>query len=226
MSFDKTSVRGHVGGVSGGGVRDVDFVEIPELRLGAVTFSGVPAMIQDLTEFEIDGLINFGLFHHVLFTIVGPRSELRLERGELPDPTDDPRCVALLEHEHPVPYIWGSVDDVRALILIDSGFDGTFLMAPRFLEPLDFRPDPALDVAIRTWSSVQKVEVGQLHGKIKIGPCHLNTIKTIAARAGNILVGGEFLRERVVTFDQVTMRVRFASMDDLEPVGSRHSTER
>jgi hypothetical protein len=186
---------------------------IDSLRLGDALFSNVSAVVFD-TEDHFDGVLGFPVFADVLLTIDGPAGRIVLERGRLPSPDSDPDCLPLQPGDvaNSSPRVRGRVADRPALILIDSGFDGFLYLAgsgPDSID-LDFRPDPDGAATALTLAGRREVHIGRLHERIDIASLAFENVPTIVGMGPPVILGGEFLRGVVTTFDQRSGRVRFS----------------
>ncbi len=184
---------------------------IPEMTIGGARFTGIPAVVAEKTP-GIDGVLGFPVFADVLLTLDGPGRRIVLERGSLPR-ADSSGVVELVEGDqvHESPEVFGRVAGRRALILIDSGFDGFLYLArsiPGELD-LDFAPNSGGARTVLTHSGPREVIVGTLREKVELGSVEFEDLETMVGMGPPVILGGGVLRELVSTFDQKTRRARF-----------------
>ena len=203
-----------LGGAVSSTQRSVGTGWIDKLRLGDATFSRVPVIVDEMAP-GLDGILGFPVFADLLLTLDGPGRRIVLERGQLPSTAAAASCLPFRKGDakYESPRVWGRLAGQRALILVDSGFDGFLYLARGIPDDLDlaFEPDPEQNVHMRTRLGSRDVVVGHLRDRLEIGPLELNGIATMVGMGPPVILGGAFLRGQVTTFDQKSQCLQFAS---------------
>jgi predicted aspartyl protease len=210
LDLEKSALR--INAAGGASREAVEITTIGELRLGGARFTGVPAFVTDMGE-ELDGVLGFPVFADLLLTLDGPGRRVILERGRLPAPEEDARCLELVPGDlgHESPRVWGRIAGHRALILVDSGYTGALYLARNIPGELGlaFVPDPEPKARVQTQLGSREVTVGRLNEKVELASLELEGLRTTVGMGPPVILGGRILQELVTTFDQRSRRVRF-----------------
>ncbi len=200
-----------IGGVASSVGGGYPTVTVENIKVGGALFEDVPAVISKTSE-GMNGILGFPVFSKLIMTLDGPNKKLLLSHGELDSAVTSSTIFDTkpgnLKYESPE--IFGTLADIRSLFLIDSGFDGFLFIPKSFIRrmELDFKLDPSKKVIVQTRTSKYEVEMGTLGSKIKLGSIELKNYPVMVSRWGRLILGSEFLKRCVATFDQKNGRVQ------------------
>jgi hypothetical protein len=210
----------HVRSANGGEV-DLDAVTLRQLRLGDASFERVPVLVFDFTDFsdhlgvQIDGIIGFPLFRDTLLTMDYPGARLVIAPyppfPESPRPSAQASTIAF-NNEQGTPLIPIQMGNESFIVLVDSGSDGSLSLNPAGLHPR-FANGPRVGTIISSLQGDRHQLTGRLSQDVYIGA---HTIEKPVVDLTDQLssIGGEFLRNFVVTFDQRRSQVTFVHRAD------------
>jgi predicted aspartyl protease len=187
-----------------------DLVGVPELSIGEAVWRDVPMLLASERSAErgIDGIIGFALFRDLLLTLDYPKRELTFTRGELPEVNE--KDVVPTIGSRSIPAVQLDVAGTVVEADIDSGSMGWIMLPESIAKTLEFGSEPI--VIGKAASSVNEFEIrsAPLRGTVRLGEHELTgppiEFAEIFPRAN---IGGQFLRNFAVTFDQKNRRVRF-----------------
>jgi len=161
---------------------------------------------------EIDIILPLREFREYLLTLDFPRREIRITRGQLPQPDG----LEVFDARGPDrrPYLDVNVAGETHRLLIDSGSSGSISLQPGGQLPWVSAPLPA-SVA-QGMEKLLYFDVGRLDADIDIGRVRVaQPIVTISAFIE--LIGTDVMRRFAWTFDQKSRRVRIRS-DSPDPL--------
>lgn len=197
QTWQAATRKGHSGGTT---TAIVERAWIPDVRIGEARFLNVPATVEDLSGFGIDGLLGFPVFADLVLTIDGPGEELRLNADEISS-SDHAGLRLPLMDDTICPEIAGSVGGHKAIFKIDSGFDGTLGLLSDAEEILDVELASPPERLVRTILGVTAFKAGILRDRVVLGDLTMESIP-VTIGVGRVLLGAGFLRDRVVGFDR------------------------
>jgi predicted aspartyl protease len=197
---------------SGGGVRNMDVVELDALAFGGVEFRKVRAGSRDYNASpnlpRVDGILGFGLFADYLLTLDFPARRVRLERGELP--RADGAEVLSFESPRGVPVVELGVGTQKIKADVDTGNTvGAFVLPTALVEKLAIAGAPATVGRARTITSDVEIKEVRLKDAIRLGRFEFaepTVVYPALGEGGNI--GSRLFREFSLTFDQKNQSVR------------------
>jgi len=206
VEIETWRTKGSVGYSGGTTSAVVECTWIPEIRIGSARFLDVPATMDDLSAFGMDGILGFPLFADLVLTIDGPGNRLRLSEEQIPS-SNSTQYELPLKEDATCPEVGGLVAGHKALFKIDSGFDGTLYLPRSAGEGLDIEPASPPEQEVRTVMGIRTVKVGTLRDPVVLGGLTLDDVPVMIGM-GRVLLGGGFLRQHVVSFDQRSRLVR------------------
>lgn len=189
-------------------------VTLRQITVGDARFEQVQALIFDFAELsahlgiKIDGVLGFPLFRETIFTLDYPNSRLVIR------PLLSTRHVVAnggatikFSNTQRTPLIPVRLGRETFLALIDSGSDGPLLLNPVGMQ-LRYVTEPRPGVAVGTLTGTRSQEIGRLEQPFDIGPYRFET-PVVDLTDQFSAIGGEFLRNFAVTFDQSQNQVTF-----------------
>lgn len=202
--------------------------QLDTLAFGGLTFEGVRVISRDYNlngagvRGHIDGILGFALFEEFLLTIDYDTRELRVARGELPEPNGTD-IFELSNHGAPgVDIVLGGR---KHHARIDSGNMGGLTVSQRIADDLEFEAEPVQVGEARTVTGAFPISRGTITGDLSIGDLHVEKPEvTIAGPMPGVNLGSHMLQEFVVTFDQAHERIRFQKADSTRPEGAPRSS--
>ena len=206
--------------VSGQRVPSGRTARFDKARSGRVTYGSLRARVRDLDHLgtmlgrEIDGILGFGVFDQFLLTLDYDKSEMRLERGELPPPDNETVFSASGRDERP--WLDVRVGRYQRRMLIDSGAALVSLVVNDLADYQTIEPPRAVGGSVR-FDHVERRSGARLDGDAMLGSHRLPS-PTLYETPGTELIGGEVLRHFVWTFDQKNERVRIERIDADAPI--------
>ena len=216
-----------------GGELELEPVTLRLFKLGDASFERVPALIFDLADLSghlglaVDGIVGFPIFRNTLLTMDYPGARLIIAPYPLivpppPKPTPLVSTIAF-NNEQGTPLIPIQMGNESFIVLIDSGSDGSLSVNPVGLHPR-FGFGPRVGTLISSLQGDRRQLTGRLSQPVLIGGHTIdNPIVDLTEQLSSI--GGEFLRNFIVTFDQRRNRVTFArETDGVVAMAPRRST--
>lgn len=206
------------------GEMELEACTLRTLSLGAASFERVPALIYDCSDLSshlgvtLDGIIGFPLFRDTLLTLDYPGSRLVLAPSHTfaPAPVASPRVSTIaFNNEQNSPLIPIQMGNESFIVLVDSGSDGGLSLNPVGLHPR-FANGPRVGQLVTSLNWEHRQLVGRLAQNIIVGT---HTVEQPVTDLTDQLssLGGEFLRNFILTFDQRNSRVTFTRATD-DPV--------
>ncbi len=205
-----------------GGEIELAAITLGQFRLGDASFERVPALVFDFTELSshlgltIDGIIGFPVFRDTILTMDYPAQRLVIAPYPLGNPPA-PRPAPLVStvpfnNEQGTPLIPIQMGNESFIVLVDSGSDGSLSLNPVGLHPR-FANGPRVGTLISSLQGDRRQLTGRLDQDVLIGT---HTIQKPVVDLTDQLssIGGEFLRNFVVTFDQRRNQVTFVRAAD------------
>lgn len=208
LAADIQPVSGNAIGSQGRTQKIDGLLQIRTMNAGELELRNFSAIALDLRTIEaalgtrLDGILGYEAFRSVLLTIDYPNSEVRVERGELPD-ENNRDIVSLTSFD--APNVEVRIGDKRRIMLIDSGKGAAFSL--RRLETLPTAA-PIADV-----SSAVAVGGGfvsrsaRLSNDMVLGGTVFKTPIVDASDNSN-LIGAAAFADMALTFDQRNQRLR------------------
>lgn len=208
----------HVRSASGGEI-DLEAIILRRLTLGDSHFDRVPALIFDFADLsghlgvQIDGIIGFPVFRNTLLTMDYPNSRLVIAPYPAvfaPPPKQTPRVSTIaFNNQQGTPLIPVQLGNESFIVLIDSGSDGSLSLNPSGLHPR-FANGPRIGTIVSSLQGDRRQLTGRLNQTLLIGG---HTIEKPIVDLTDQLssIGGEFLRNFALTFDQRRNQVTFTS---------------
>ena len=208
----------HVRSASGGEV-DLESVTLRRMLLGEASFERVPALVFDLTDFsdhlgvQIDGIIGFPIFRDTLLTMDYLHNQLSIAPASLPPAAPDPRAATIaFNNERNTPLVPIQLGNESFIVQIDTGSDGSLSLNPAGLHPR-FANGPRAGTLISSLQGDRRQLTGRLNQDVLIGT-HTIAKPVVDLTDQLSSIGGEFLRNFTVTFDQRHNQVTFARDTD------------
>ena len=210
-----------------GGTVLLPVTTLRRIELGDARFEHVPALIYDCAALsahlgvKIDGVLGFPLFRETLLTLDYPHSRVVLNppaTGELQPGTTIP-----FNNANRTPLIPIRLGETSFIALIDSGSDAPLNLNPVGLKPT-YLTSPRPGATISTLSGDRTQTVGRLADTLMVGNYALpQPLMEVTDELSSI--GGEILRNFIVTFNQERSQVTFYR-ETTEPIafGARRST--
>ncbi len=195
-----------------GDIAVLPVTNIGQLELGKARFENVAARVYDCEALstqlgvQIDGILGFPLFRETLLTLDYPHSRVLLQPRQLAA-THQPGVTISFNNATKTPLIPVKLGERTFIALIDSGRDGPLSLNPVGLAPkFEIAPRAGATVSSLTGDRVQ--QVGRLAETFSIGTYtlprqHAELIDELSS------IGGEVLKNFVVTFDQEHDQVTF-----------------
>ncbi len=207
-----------------GGEIELDPVTLRRVTLGRATFERVPALVYDLTELSehlglhLDGIIGFPVFRETLLTMDYPGAQLVIAPSPLylPPARPAPHTATIgFNNEQNTPLIPVQLGAESFFVLIDTGSDGSLSLNPAGLHPR-FLNGPRAGTLISSLQGDRRQLTGRLSQDLLVGS--LTVRQPIADLTDQLSsLGGEFLKNFTITFDQRRNQVTFARPTD-DPV--------
>ncbi len=193
-------------------------VRIDRLVVGGATFSSLIATSMEKSGFAehlgARGVLGMPLFSDLLLTLDCGHSEIRIARGELPEP--DGKGILALQPGHGVrvPITVGTLDLVADL---DSGSPAGISLPSRYMDELPLDGKPVEIGRARTVTSEFAVYGATLSGSVRLAGYRL---EKPALRFNGLPfpnIGSEVLKRFAVTIDQKAHRVQFRENSPAPP---------
>jgi len=197
---------------SGKGSRKVPLVSLESLQVAGVSFAGVKASVQNLSNGDglCQGLLGFVLFRDYLLTLDYPNHQMQLTSGVLSP--DGERSVLPFRMPDGIPVVSMKVGDTRIEALLDSG--GAGLSLPEQLASrLSFSSDPANFSNAYSISTRFQVKGGQLASDVQLGTYTFqHPFVEINPAFPLVNFGSSPMQNFTITFDQKNTLVRFVAV--------------
>ena len=204
-----------------GGEIALEPVTLRRVSLGEATFERVPALIFDLTALSdhlgvhLDGIIGFPVFRDTLLTMDYPGEQLIIAPAPIfpPPPKPVPRASTIaFNGEQNTPLIPVQMGTESFIVLIDSGSDGSLSLNPAGLHPR-FANGPRAGTLISSLQGDRRQLTGRLAQNVLVGT---HTVEQPIVDLSDQLssLGGEFLKNFTITFDQHRKQVTFVRHTD------------
>ena len=204
-----------------GGEIELDPVTLRRVSLGEAVFERVPALVFDLSALSdhlgvhLDGVIGFPVFRETLLTMDYPGQQLVIAPAPVfpPPPRPMPRSSTIaFNGEQNTPLIPVQMGSESFIVLIDSGSDGSLSLNPAGLHPR-FINGPRAGTLISSLQGDRQQLTGRLGQNVLVGT---HTIEQPIVDLSDQLssLGGEFLKNFTITFDQRRKQVTFVRHTD------------
>ena len=185
-------------------------VKIDRLAIGGLTLSGTTATAVENSGFRehlgARGVLGMPLFSELLLTIDYAGGEVRIARGELPDP--DGRDILSFRQDHTI-RVPITVGAVAIEADVDSGSPAAVSLPEEFMEKLPLDGKPVQIGKARTVTAEFPVYGATLKGAVMIGSHRLDNPALRFNKLPNANIGGEVLGRFAITIDQKNRRIRF-----------------
>lgn len=182
----------------------VDSIILDRIDFGPAHFLNVRALVYDCRELsrhlgvQIDGVLGFPLFRNARLSLDYPGQRVVL--AALDDPNPIRGCILPYDNREGVPVVTVALGARVFKALVDSGSDGPFNLDPSGLE-LDFVSAPREGATVATLFGNHRQLNARLAGTLYVGD-HLIRQPLVDLSGVLTSLGGELLRNFVVTFDQ------------------------
>jgi hypothetical protein len=188
---------------------------VGEVELGDVVFRNVLAFVHPLP--ATGGNLGFEFFNDYLLTLDWAGGELRLARGELPDP--DGKQILPFTYERNIPEIEIDIASLRLTAALDSGGAGEIILPPALAEKLPLvNPPEAAGTIENLFGDSWELLRARLDGTVRIGAFVFeNPVLLFSEWPEGVNIGREILNGFVLTFDQKNRRVR---LERVKPQGT------
>lgn len=210
----------HVRSANGSEI-ELEPVTLRRVTLGAAVFEQVPALIFDLAALSdhlgvhLDGVIGFPLFRDTILTMDYPGEQLIIAPAPVfpPPPKTLPRTSTIaFNGEQNTPLIPVQMGTESFIVLIDSGSDGSLSLNPAGLHPR-FLNGPRAGTLISSLQGDRRQLTGRLSQDVLVGT-HTVTQPIVDLSDQLSSLGGEFLKNFSITFDQNHKQVTFVRRTD------------
>lgn len=204
-----------------GGQIELDPITLGKVSLGEASFERVPALVFDLSALSdhlgvhIDGIIGFPIFRNTLLTLDYPGEQLIIAPSPvyLPPPKPAPRTsVIAFNGEQNTPLIPVQLGTESFIVLIDTGSDGSLSLNPAGLHPR-FLNGPRPGTLISSLQGDRQQLTGRLNQNLLVGS-HVVEQPIVDLSDQLSSLGGEFLKNFTITFDQRRKQVTFVRHTD------------
>ena len=199
-----------VGDPSGRNAATRSLVRVPELTFAGRSWKDLDMLVagDDAEIPGIAGILGFAMFGDVLLTLDYPGKQVRLQSGALP-PADG-REVLEFVSEHGIPAIEIDLAGTKVLADLDSGSMGWVMVPGQMAESMPLAETPRVVGRASTAFNEFEIRSARLNGRLRVGGHEIENPPVEFADLfprGN--VGGQFLGQFAVSFDQENRRVRF-----------------
>jgi len=210
-----------------GGIAVLPAVWLDRIVLGDARFDHIQARIYDCAELsahlgvKIDGILGFPLFRDTLLTLDYPHSRVLLQWRKATPPATG--VTIAFNNATKTPLIPVRLGDRTFIALIDSGRDSPLSLNPIGLAP-EFADPPRIGSIVSSLTGDRVQRVGRLAETFALGDYllprqHAELIDELSA------IGGEVLKNFIVTFDQEHGKVTFQrDTPTVPPPPARRST--
>jgi len=215
-----------------GGVIELEPVTLRRVSLGNLPLERVSAVVFDLGDLSnhlglhIDGIIGFPVFRDMLLTMDYPGERLIVAPSPLfqspPKPALRTSTIAF-NSEQKTPLIPVQMGGESFFVLIDTGSDGSLSLNPAGLHPR-FATGPRAGTLISSLQGDRRQLTGRLSQNLLVGT-HVVERPIVDLSDQLSSLGGEFLRNFSITFDQRRNQVTFVrTADGVVTMEPRRST--
>ena len=189
-------------------------VRIDRLAIGGLTLSDTSATAVENSGFRehlgARGVLGMPLFAELLLTIDYSGHEVRIARGDLPDP--DGKEILAFRQDHSI-HVPITVASVAIDADLDTGSPGAVSLPEEYMEKLPLEGKPVQVGKARTVTAEFPVYGATLKGAVQIGGHRLENPSLRFNRLPNANIGGEVLGRFAITIDQKNRRIRFAEKE-------------
>jgi hypothetical protein len=208
--------RGMFSDDGGGQVGYLPGSRVPSISVGEVKWTDLPVLIEELDWLKteqgrkIDGIVGLRFFGDKTIQFDGTHNVIRLFDAQLPRSSQPQTTRFRLRRG--VPYCWMQAGAHNFPVLLDTGYDGGIAMPYSFRDKVICYDQPRLTAKLRTaHSSDRKIYSARLKQDAKLAGfrMHHPPVQFLEGYRTGIL-GGQALRQFVVTLDRRGQRVHFA----------------
>jgi hypothetical protein len=194
-----------------GGAALLPVTNLRRIELGEARFDNVPALIYDCAQLsahlgvKIDGILGFPFFRETQLSLDYPHSRVVLTPAS--NPPLQPGATISFNNASRTPLIPIHVGDTTLIALIDSGSDAPLNLNPVGLHP-NYTTPPKPGGKIGTLSGDRTQKIGRLADTLTIGTYAMpQPLVEMTDELSS--VGGQVLRNFIVTFNQEKSQVTF-----------------
>lgn len=185
-------------------------VRIDRLAIGGLSLSEMSATAVENSGFRehlgARGVLGMPLFAELLLTIDYSGNQVRIARGDLPDP--DGKEILAFRQDHSI-HVPITVASVAIDADLDTGSPGAVSLPEEYMEKLPLEGKPVQVGKARTVTAEFPVYGATLKGAVQIGAHRLENPSLRFNRLPNANIGGEVLGRFAITIDQKNRRIRF-----------------
>ncbi|MHC4989817.1 MAG: aspartyl protease family protein [Planctomycetota bacterium] len=192
--------------------RPMAMLELRTLDVGGLHCEGVRVLSRDYNEHgravrgHIDGVLGFALFEDFLLTVDYGARKLRIERGALPEPNGED---VLPMRSDGVPGVEVQLAGQTHLARFDTGSMGPISVSEEIADTLELASEPVVVGKARTVTGAFEISRAKLAGDVRIGGQVVSQPDVVfGGPLRGVNIGGQVLREFVVTYDQAHDRIR------------------
>jgi len=196
------------GDPTGQNAREVDIVGVETLSIGDATFHGVELIVGDYSRMadrmggRIDGILGFGLFRDLLFTLDFPNERVRLERGAL-DAADGETLIAFTSPRG-VPVVPVTIAGIETHATLDTGNMVGLMLAQDLVERIEFSEAPRVVGRAATRFNEFEIFGAPLKGAVRFGSHEIRAPDVVWSEmmGDHTNMGLSILDRFALTFDQ------------------------
>lgn len=183
-------------------------VKVDSLTIGGARFEGLMGTVNSGARLDgTDGIIGYTTFHDLLLTFDYPKSQIRLERGELPKP-DGKRVLALADRG--VPSLELTAGGKTIICDIDAGSPANITLPTSFAKGLPMKGEPRVVGHARTASGEFDILGVEMDTDVTVAGITLTKPRVDLVDHFPVAnMGYRFLRNYSITFDAKNKRVSF-----------------
>jgi len=204
---------------------EADRVTLDTLRLGAATFTGVPAVTWDRSALRPGpdrplGVVGFPVFHELIESLDFPAATLRLTRGKLP--AANGRDVVAYETPDGVPLVSIDVAGQAMKAHLDTGSPGLLSIPEKDSSRVHFVGPLRVVGRGRTVNSEILFRGAPLDGTFRVGGATFDhPLVVLNDKLPTANVGSRALRDCVLTLDATHSRLRIERTRESAPDTTR-----
>lgn len=189
-------------------------VAVPGLRVGDAVFEDLVAAVPPFfSRTDHDGALGLNVFREIVGTLDFPGRELHLSAEALPDPEADPSVLAYSPGPGGSPRIPIELAGVSLLAVLDTAAERELILDESFVERFVFEEEPSAGPTIMTpgMGRLETLE-GRIAGELVIGEARSSRPLALfhRMREPEVLLGGGFLKDYLLTLDQARRRLRLS----------------
>ncbi len=208
--------RGMFSSDGGGRVGYQPGSRVPTIRTGEVEWDDLPVLVEDLSWLTTDsgrpihGIVGMRFFGDRTIQFDGQKNVIRLFEQRLPRAPQ--AQITRFRLRGGVPYCWMQAGPHNFPVLLDTGYDGGIALPDSFRSKVLCYDEPRMTAKLRTaHGQDRKIYSARLKEDAKVAGfrMHYPPVQFLEDYRTGIL-GGQALRQFVVTIDREGQRVHFA----------------